>query len=218
MGRSKRTSLQGPDRSQHWLGPDHRGRSRSWAYEELLFRPNDEAERSGTLESLASDLALERAELERVEARLREQGMRIAGLEGRLRALTSAGASDVNRPAVEPKARTRPLSSHPARSGDSPGLAYSLTRCEGFRVDSHTGEVGFVEGLRFASRIDQPDLLEVRGGRFGRQLLLIPIEEVEEISLADERLVVRTPDLPDDHDHVHDLVHRLRSVLHHSPL
>lgn len=212
MGRSKRISPQTPDRSQHWLGSDERGRTRPWAYEELLFGPKAAEERSGALRSLASDLAKERAELGKVEAALRAQGKRIAALEGRLRALTGAISAKVDRPSTEPYATTRPLFSYPARSGDSPGLAYALTRCEGFRVDSPTGEVGFVEGLRFGSRIDQPDLLEVRGGRFGRQLLLIPVEEVEEISLDDERLLVRTP-APGEHEH--DLVTRLRRVLHH---
>lgn len=214
MGRSKRTSLQGPDRSQHWLRPDEGVRTRPWAYEELLLRPDGDAEWRETLRSLASDLAAEQGELERVEAALREQHRRLARLERRLRALAGATAAGFGRAPGEPTERGRSLSSYPVHSGDVPGRAYSLTRCEGFRVDSPAGEVGFVEGLRFASRIDQPDLLEVRGGRFGRQVRLIPVEEVEEISIDDERLVVRTPDLPNDH--VHDLVNRLRRVLHHS--
>jgi hypothetical protein len=88
-----------------------------------------------------------------------------------------------------------------------------LARCEGFQVDSPVGLVGFVDGVRFGSRIDAPDFLEVRGGRLGRELLLIPIEAVEEISQEHERLVVRGVS-PTQTDISHELVDRLRKALH----
>jgi hypothetical protein len=91
--------------------------------------------------------------------------------------------------------------------------AYSLARCEGFRVDSPTGPVGFVEGIRFVSRIDEPDLLEVRGGRFGRELLLIPIEAVAEVSQDEGRIVIRA--VPDPSvDLLHEVGDRNRRALH----
>jgi hypothetical protein len=49
---------------------------------------------------------------------------------------------------------------------------------------------GIVEGLRFLSSIDLPDLLEVRAGSLGRQLLLIPVEQVEGVLFTDGRLLV----------------------------
>ena len=58
---------------------------------------------------------------------------------------------------------------------------YWLCRCEGFRVDSAEGRIGFVRELRFDSRQEGPDLLAVRAGLFGTRLLLVPVEEVEEI-------------------------------------
>ena len=58
---------------------------------------------------------------------------------------------------------------------------YWLCRCQGFRVDSPQGRIGFVRELRFASRQDRPDLLAVRAGLFGTRLLLVPVEEVEDI-------------------------------------
>jgi hypothetical protein len=91
--------------------------------------------------------------------------------------------------------------------------SYSLARCEGFEVDSPTGLVGFVEGLRFISRIDQPDLLEVRGGRLGRQLLLIPIEQVEEVRTAEERVLLRNVPTPTG-DLLAEFVNRFRRALH----
>jgi hypothetical protein len=45
-----------------------------------------------------------------------------------------------------------------ARAFDSD---YWLCRCEGFLVDSPAGRVGVVEGARFRSRLDRPDLLAV---------------------------------------------------------
>jgi hypothetical protein len=49
-----------------------------------------------------------------------------------------------------------------------------------------------VTGLRFQATTE-PELLEVRAGRFGKRLL-IPVEEVEQIDPAQRRVVLgRTP-------------------------
>ena len=68
---------------------------------------------------------------------------------------------------------------------------YRLCRCEGFAVESPSGHVGFVEGLRFRSRVDLPDLLEVSAGLLGRRTLLIPVAGVETIESEEEVLVLR---------------------------
>jgi hypothetical protein len=71
---------------------------------------------------------------------------------------------------------------------------YWLRRCEGFRVDSPQGRVGFVEEVRYASRCDRPDLIAVRVGLLGRLLLIVPVGEVEEILPSEERIVLhRSP-------------------------
>lgn len=88
---------------------------------------------------------------------------------------------------------------------------YRLSRCEGFDVNSPTRRVGVVDGLRYLSRIDRPDVLEVRAGPFGRQLLLIPVEveEVDQILVEEGRLILRsTPRLP--HQYFHEFLGRLR--------
>jgi hypothetical protein len=73
-------------------------------------------------------------------------------------------------------------------------LDYWLRRCEGFRVDSPQGRVGFVEEVRYASRCDRPDVIAVRAGRLGRLLLIIPVEEVAEIPPGEELVVLhRSP-------------------------
>jgi hypothetical protein len=214
MSGRKRSSPQGADRRQQWLRSDQSARIRPWAYEELLFRSGSDQRWRTALSSLASDLAAARADLARTEEELREEVVRIAQLEALIQALTSPGGDDQATRVDErrPELPARFASVDPERSRASLERGYSLARCEGFRVESPAGEVGFVEGLRFVSRIDQPDLLEVRGGRLGRRRLLIPVEDVEEISPAEERVVVRSrPGLHDEP--LRGLADRLRRAL-----
>ena len=70
------------------------------------------------------------------------------------------------------------------------GRDYWLHRCEGFRVEAAGREIGTVHGLRFNGSIE-PDLLEVRTGLFGRRVLLIPVEQVEELLPKKRRIVLR---------------------------
>ena len=70
------------------------------------------------------------------------------------------------------------------------GRDYWLHRCEGFRVESAGREIGIVRGLRFKGSLE-PDLLEVRAGLFGRRVLLIPVEQVEELVPKEKRVVLR---------------------------
>jgi hypothetical protein len=69
------------------------------------------------------------------------------------------------------------------------GQDYWLHRCEGFRVELPDREVGTVKGLRFRDSIE-PELLEVRTGLFGRRLLLIPVERVEQILPKQRRIIL----------------------------
>jgi hypothetical protein len=72
---------------------------------------------------------------------------------------------------------------------------YWLCRCEGFLVDSPGGRVGFVEGVRFRSRLDRPDLLAVRAGFLSRRRFLVPVEEVVKLVPREERVILRaTPE------------------------
>jgi hypothetical protein len=71
-----------------------------------------------------------------------------------------------------------------------------LRRCEGFRVDSPQGPVGFVEEVRHASRLDRPDVIAVRAGFLGRLLVTVPVGEIAEILPRDELIVLhRSPRL-----------------------
>jgi hypothetical protein len=216
VGDTKRRLRRETERTERWLGPEEARRSRRWAYEELLFNDESVAAANEALSSLAAGLADDLAELRRMQEQLLDQVVRIAELEGRVETLMQAGRSHPNEPADHraEESRVRSFPSDPMRSARGLERGSALARCEGFRVDSPDGAVGFVEGLRFGSRIDQPDLLEVRGGRFGRQLLLIPIEAVDEISVPEERVLVRIATQPTD-DPLHELVGRLRDALHH---
>ena len=67
---------------------------------------------------------------------------------------------------------------------------YQLRRCEGFAVYAGTRPLGVVEGVRYQSRTDRPDVLEVRSGRFSQRLLLVPVSDVETIDPDEETVIV----------------------------
>jgi hypothetical protein len=215
MGRSKRSTSRRADRAGHWLGSEQGGRERRWAYEELLFTLDEDGPRAGELDALAADLAVELAALKRMQSELYDQVVRVAGLEGRIEALRHIAPEVDALQAEQPEgaAELRSLPSDPSLPRAVTSL--SLARCEGFQVESRDGILGYVEGLRFVSRIDEPDLLEVRGGRFGRELVLIPVEAVEDVLVDEERLVVRALPAALEDDHPHELVKVLRRALHH---
>jgi hypothetical protein len=68
---------------------------------------------------------------------------------------------------------------------------YWLSHSVGLGVDAPRGRLGVVEEVRFASRIDRPDLLVVRSGRFGRRRFIISVEDVEEVRPRAKRLRLR---------------------------
>jgi hypothetical protein len=143
------------------------------------------------LEALEAQLAREESSLARMTEQLQRHAARVAELRERLQALADPG---------------RPGSSPPVPAETD----YRLSRCEGFEVESPVRRVGFVEGLRYHSRIDRPDALEVRAGPFGRQLLLVPVEEVDQILFEEGRLLLRsTPHLR--YERLSGLLERLRS-------
>ncbi len=212
MPPKRRSSPEGVEGKEHWLPSKEPARSRPWAYEELLFGSSLERKRMKELGVVMDELDGERAELARLHQELDEHLASITSLEKRLNELTPVPAEA--EPTAAVSARSLPAARAPRRVEHNPPAdrSYALARCEGFEVESPDGPVGFVEGLRFVSRIDQPDLLEVRGGRFGRELLLIPIEAVEQVSSAERLVVVRgAPNVSGDL--FGELVGRLRRAL-----
>jgi len=71
--------------------------------------------------------------------------------------------------------------------------AYWLCRCEGFRVKAPEGRVGFVDGVRFRTRLDRPDVLPVRVGRLRHRLLSVSVAEIAELLPAEGQIILRGP-------------------------
>jgi hypothetical protein len=109
------------------------------------------------------------------------------------------------------EARDRPSRSViRVRSTAPPDRDYWLTRCDGFLVEAPAGRhLGTVEGVRFGSRIDRPEQLEVAVGRVRRQLLLVPVDDVEYVS-GEQELIVLHEDAAPRHDLAHTLLARAR--------
>ena len=76
------------------------------------------------------------------------------------------------------------------------GRDYWLRRCDGFVVESSTKRIGRVAGIRYGERSNEPSVLEVRTGMFGRKVLLISVEDVSEIDPDRSRIVVRNRPSP----------------------
>jgi len=84
------------------------------------------------------------------------------------------------------------LAAHdPTRS--SYGRDYWLRRCEGFVVETPSKRIGRVTGVRFGEGTNEPEVLEVRAGFFGRTRLLISADDVVEIQPEEKRLAVADP-------------------------
>src|SRR5262249_9928289 len=214
MAPRRRSSPDGANGRQDWLADGEHGRTRAWAYEEILFGSDEERARAKELERVVDEIEVERRELARLHEELDAHLGRVALRDRRLEELTTPSDSA---PRAAPLRRTLPSAPEDLDDcgEDRPYDRRSrlLAHCEGFDVDSPVGPVGFVEGVRFVTRIDCPDVLEVRGGRFGRQLILVPVEDVEEILLPERVVLLRTtPDL--SKDLLDDLGERVRHALH----
>jgi hypothetical protein len=67
-----------------------------------------------------------------------------------------------------------------------------LRRCEGFRVDSPNGRVGFVAELPYGSSLEEPDAIAVRApASSAGSVLIVPAGEIEEIVPSARRVLLR---------------------------
>jgi hypothetical protein len=215
--RKRTSSSQAPKRHGDWLRREQTARVRPWALEVQLFGSKLAMGQNGQVDALADRLCEEQLAFSRMEAELHAQASRVAELEHELEVV--AGRGD-DFPAGQPKAQAsddaqrRTVALRPEHA--TLDRNYWLCRCEGFVVESPKGMVGVVLGLRFGSRIDRPDLLEVKAGHFRPQLLLIPVKDVSEVAF-DEELVVLGCDPRPHSDLVHELLLRVRDKLTVSP-
>jgi hypothetical protein len=88
--------------------------------------------------------------------------------------------------------------SQPAEEANSPtrssyGREYWLRRCEGFIVETPTKRIGRVSGTRFGEASNEPEVLEVRAGLFGRTRLLISVADIADIDPEERRLALADP-------------------------
>jgi hypothetical protein len=60
-------------------------------------------------------------------------------------------------------------------------------------VETPTRRIGWVVGIRYGQRSNEPEVLELRAGLFGRTLLLISVDNVAEIAAEERRIVVNDP-------------------------
>jgi hypothetical protein len=213
----KQTSSQAPKRRGDWLRREQTSRTRRWALEEHLLDGKLATDKEGLIDALAGRLVGEQTALSRLEAELDVQARRVAELEDALQVLggwdDEGMAAQAAAIARDPPRRTVDLRSPQAPLDDD----YRLCRCEGFVVESPIGVLGVVTGLRFGTRIDRPDLLEIEVGRLRPKLLLVPIEEVEHISVDEERVLLSRDPRPHP-DLVHELLLRARDKLRPLPL
>src|SRR6476661_4957515 len=175
-------------RGRAWLGEDGSGGDRP----ARLFRIGGE-EPAVELEQTVAELTA-----------------RVAALETELLALGGPDRTDAS------GAKASELPTVELRRSPEPGERdYELHRCQGFDVYSGEERLGVVEGVVYGSRPDRPDLLEVRNGRFGRRLLLVPVDDVEAIEPEEAAVVVRAGRASAGRRRLSAAVARLRSPLAH---
>jgi hypothetical protein len=69
---------------------------------------------------------------------------------------------------------------------------YWLGHCEGYRVDTVGGRLGFVEEIRGGEEPGRRATLVIRAGRLGKRLLLVPAAEVDFIVPRAKRIWLRS--------------------------
>jgi hypothetical protein len=92
---------------------------------------------------------------------------------------------------VDPEPSSDVDANSPTRS--SYGREYWLRRCEGFLVETPTKRLGRVRGIRYGEATNEPEVLEVRAGWFGRRQLLIRVDDVVDIDLENQCLTLADP-------------------------
>jgi hypothetical protein len=75
-------------------------------------------------------------------------------------------------------------------------IDHCLRQCEGYRVWDASGPIGYVEAV-LTTEDDEPHSLVVRVGSLSGELVTWPVEAVESLDAATERvLVTSTAELP----------------------
>ncbi len=78
------------------------------------------------------------------------------------------------------------------RHDDRPGVEPPLGDCRGFGVYGPSARIGVVEDVRLDRESGRPALLSVRAGLLGSWLVHVPVGEVDQVSVAERRIVLRS--------------------------
>ena len=107
---------------------------------------------------------------------------------------TETGHAGFSRKVIESRdGNTRHVAQEQESWLAGPALTPELLRdCEGFWVHSAGGRVGIVEELRYVGASDVPESIAVQVRPFGTRLLIVPVEEIVEISAFEERVTIRS--------------------------
>lgn len=70
-------------------------------------------------------------------------------------------------------------------------FAYWLAHCEGFSVESPGGRVGLVQDVRCSLDSCDVNALVVRCGRLGRQVVVVPVHQIEAVVPRETRIILR---------------------------
>jgi hypothetical protein len=94
---------------------------------------------------------------------------------------------------------------------------YLLSHCHDFTVIDQHGETGYVSDVRFLSRTDRPDELEITSTGHRPRSAWIPLSQVEHLS-PDGKEITLTGELPwsDRPRFARQLLNRARATLHSS--
>jgi len=71
-------------------------------------------------------------------------------------------------------------------------LETALAGCVGFGVYGPTARIGVVEAVRLDAAGVRPHILSVRAGLLGSWLVLVPVSQVEAVSMEERRIVLRS--------------------------
>jgi hypothetical protein len=209
--RPRRIAPKGED----WLRGHRTGRDRPWALEQQLLAPLEASDRDRRLVALAARILQERVEIDRMQDQLEERMAHLAAMEEEVRSLVlrqnNEGARDHAHAASSPARRTSVELGQPHVADELSGW---LHRCHGFDVERGDHSVGIVEGVRYGSSTSRPDLIEVRAGWFGRKLVLVSVDEVEDVLGEEETLVLRSSS-PAQDDLMHTLLAKVRGKRRH---
>ena len=89
--------------------------------------------------------------------------------------------------------RIRRQTTRPARATTA---ATGCAGARGFLVETPTKRIGRVTGIRYGETTNEPEVLEVRAGLFGRTRLLISVDDITEIDPEQGLLTLADPPRP----------------------